>query len=122
MLKIRSRSRISRLNSRQRKKHHVAEFQELGFTLLIRFHTAQPDAEFDQFLDAFIAVAEHHRLQVGGVGGRPPIEETNGFIVAERGSVSAAQRDALLVWLRARPEVRQAQASDWQDAWYGWDD
>jgi len=83
MLKTRSRSRIARLNSRQRKKHRVAEFQELG---------------------------------------RAPIEETDGFIVAERGSVSAAQRDALLAWLRARPEVREAQASDWQDAWYGWED
>jgi len=122
MLKTRSRSRIAHLNSRQRKKHHVAEFQELGFTLLIRFHTAQPDAEFDQFLDSLIGVVEHHHLLVGGVGGKAPIEETDGFIVAQRGSVSAAQRDALLAWLRARPEVKEAEASDWQDAWYGWEE
>lgn len=122
MLKTRSRSRIARLNSRQRKKHRVAEFQELGFTLSIRFHRAQPDGEFDQFLDAFIAVVEHHHLLVGGLGGRLPIEETDGFIAAERSSVSAAQRDALLAWVRARPEVKEAQASEWQDGWYGWDD
>lgn len=122
MLKTPSRSRIARLNRRQRKKHHVAEFEELGFTLYVRFHAPQPDAEFGQFMDAFIAVVEQHRLLLGGLGGRPPIVETDGFIVAESGSVSAAQRDALLEWLRNWPAVSEARASEWQDAWYGWDD
>lgn len=122
MLKTRSRSRIARLNRRQRKKHYVAEFEQLGFTLFVRFHTPQPETEFDEFLDAFIELVERHRLLVAGVGGRLPIAETEGFIVAERGSVSVGQRDLLLEWLRNRPAVSEAQASGWQDAWYGWDD
>ncbi len=38
---------------------------------------------------------------------------------AGRGSVTEQERDAVLDWLRSRPEVREVRASGLKDVWYG---
>lgn len=120
MLTISSARKIARLNRRQRKKHHVGEFQEMGFTLNLRFKEPQPEVEVDQFWEAFIPVLDELRLLLVGLGGPLPILVTDAFVSAETGSVSDVQRDAVLAWLRASPVVAEATATEWQDAWYGW--
>jgi uncharacterized protein YggL (DUF469 family) len=37
----------------------------------------------------------------------------------ERGSPSEEDREAVIAWLRARPEVVDARAQDFKDAWHG---
>ncbi|KZE27357.1 YggL family protein [Crenobacter luteus] len=114
MLTSLSARKLARLNRRQRKKRHVAEFQELGFALSVSFHTPLDEAARDAYFDALIGTVEGLGLAYGG-------GDTGGFVtVSGRGSVSPAQRDSLLAWLRGWPAVAEARAGDWQDAWYGW--
>ncbi|MFK7088628.1 YggL family protein [Chromobacterium violaceum] len=107
-----SQRRLKHWNRRQRKKHHVGEFQELGFALEVRFHTELDDAACDAWLDALIEVVERMGLAYGG-------GDTGGFVSTwERGSVTPAQRDALLAWARSYPAVAEAHASELLDAWH----
>lgn len=112
MLTSTSRRKLARLNRRQRKKHHVAEFQELGFVLSVSFHAPLGEAARDAYFDALIETVEGLGLAYGG-------GDTVGFVtVFGRGSVSPAQRDSLLAWLRGYPAVAQAEADELTDAWY----
>lgn len=113
--------RLVRWNRRQRKKLRLGEFQELGFTLYLTFHTPLDDGAFDPFWDAIIAHIEALDLCVGGLGGQLPIAEAEGFISRwGRGTVTPEQQASLLDWCRARPEVSEARASELVDAWHGW--
>lgn len=112
-----------RLNRRQRKKQRVGEFQELVFEVRIQFRQSMDDASHDAFLDGFIALIESRHLAVGGMGGRLPLMETEGIVSAwGRGSPTEADRQAVLDWLRQRPEVAGAEVGDFVDGWYGWED
>ncbi|GGY21859.1 YggL family protein [Paludibacterium paludis] len=107
-----SQRRLTNWNRRQRKKFHVGEFQELGFALNVRFHAPLDEAACDAYVDALIEVVERMGLAYGG-------GDTGGFVTTwERGSVTPAQRDALLAWVRGYPAVSEANASELQDAWY----
>lgn len=114
-----SKRRLARWNQRQRKKFHAGEFQELGFTLALRFSKALDAPALDAFHDDLFAVLDAQGLIVGGLGGALPLARTTAFVAAWRGSVSEAQRDTLLDWLRTRPEVAEARASAWEDCWRG---
>ncbi|MEJ8673096.1 YggL family protein [Chromobacterium amazonense] len=106
-----SQRRLRQWKRRQRKKHHVGEFQELGFALEVRFHAELDDAACDAWLDALIEEVERMGLAYGG-------GDTGGFVSTwERGSVTLAQRDALLAWVRSYPGVSNAKASELLDAW-----
>lgn len=118
MLTSPSARKLARLNRRQRKKHHVAEFRELGFTLTVRFESPQQEADLDNFWDGLFLEAERLNLIVGGLGGRLPLSETGAFVVATNGSVQAEQRESLLAWLSTWPTVANASASEMIDAWY----
>ncbi len=118
MLQSLSARKLARLNRRQRKKHHVAEFRELGFTLFVHFKTPQQQADLAQFWDALYLQAEDLALIIGGLGGRLPLSETSAFVVAQQGSVSAEQRESLLNWLNAWPAVASANAGEMIDAWH----
>lgn len=117
-----STGRLRRLNRRQRKKLRLGEFQELVFEVRLSFKEPLDGAAFEPFLDAFIDFIEMRRLAVGGLGGRLPLTETDGMISAwERGSPVDGDRQAVLAWLQARPEVAQAEVGEFVDGWYGWD-
>jgi uncharacterized protein YggL (DUF469 family) len=118
-----SRRTVARLNRRQRKKLRVGEFQELAFSFDVTFASALDEAQWHLLWSDFIDCVESLGLQVAGFGGAFPLTETGAFVVRfGRGSVSPEQRDALLAWLRNRPEVASAHASDFVDAWHGWED
>lgn len=118
MLTSPSSRKVAKLNPRQRKKHHVAEFRELGFTLTVVFKSPQVEADLDGFWDGLFLEAERLDLIVGGLGGRLPLSETGAFVIATQGSVQAEQRESLLTWLKAWPTVENCSASDMTDAWY----
>lgn len=124
MLKqIPSARKLARLNRRQRKKLRVGDFQELVFEIRIRFHQTMEEARLDTFLDDFIELIESRRLVVGGFGGTLPLLATDGIVSTfKRGSPTEEDRQAVLDWVRQRPEVAEVEAGEFIDGWYGWDD
>ena len=124
MLKqIPSARKLARLNRRQRKKLRVGEFQELVFEVRIRFHQAMKEARLDTFLDDLIELTESRRLAVGGFVGTLPLLATEGIVsTLKRGSPTEEDRQAVLNWVRQRPEVAEVEVGDFVDGWYGWDD
>lgn len=112
---------IRRLNSRQRKKQRVGEFQEFVFAIRVSFKEALVDSALDRFVDEFISLLASRGLMVAGLGGKLPLAATEGIIsLAERGSPTAEDRQAVLDWLSQRADVARAEAGDMVDAWYGW--
>jgi uncharacterized protein YggL (DUF469 family) len=115
-----SASRIKRLTSRQRKKRRVGEFKELGFEVDLVFDLPMDGEPYGDFMSDLFLFLESRALLAGGFGGRKPLLETGGFVARiERGSVTEADAEAIIEWLRARPEVRDARASHLFDAWHG---
>jgi len=113
--------RIRRLKPRQRKKQRVGEFRELSFEADVVFRAPMQGEPYDDFLAAFSSFLESRGLLAGGFGGAMPLVDTGGVVArAERGSVSEDDAQAVVGWLRARPEVVDAKASHLFDAWYGY--
>ncbi|GGP24736.1 50S ribosome-binding protein YggL [Silvimonas amylolytica] len=116
-----SRRRISKLNTRQRKKLHVAEFQELGFDIHIAFKSALDDAGLTGFAEDLFDHVEKQGWTLGGLGGHLPLTETSAFVCkAAPGSLGDADRDALVAWLKTRSDVADARAEGLVDVWHGW--
>jgi uncharacterized protein YggL (DUF469 family) len=117
-----SACRIKRLKPRQRKKQRVGEFQELSFEADVVFRAPMQGEPYDDFLAAFSNFLEARGLLAGGFGGTMPLEATSGIVAkADRGSANEEDAAAVVEWLRARPEVRDAKASHLFDAWYGYE-
>lgn len=115
------RTRLQRWNRRQLKKLCLGEFQELGFTLTLTFHTPLDVVALEPFWDAIITHIEAQGLCIGGLGGRLPITEMDGFVSRwGRGTVTPEQQASLLDWCQTRPEVKQVHADELCDAWHGW--
>lgn len=111
-LVIPSRRRLANWNRRQRKKHHAGEFTEFGFILSVQFATPLEAATREHYVAALIEQVEALGLTYGG-------DESNGFVTTyTSGSVTLAQRDALLSWVSAYPAVAKADVSDLLDAWH----
>lgn len=104
------------MNKRQRKKHHLGEFVQLGFEL--RFCTPADWSDESQvaFWDACIGQVEALGLAVGGGTGVC----WNVFVTGSRNhdSVTPAQRHALVGWLTAHPAVSEIRPGELEDAWY----
>jgi uncharacterized protein len=117
-----SSGRIRQLNRRQRKKLHLGEFQQLIFSVHAQFQPPLDESAYMALWTEFINFIESRNLWVGGLGGDLPLAETEGVIQAiGSGSSSEEDRQAVVAWLRARPEVTSASADDLVDGWYGWD-
>lgn len=118
----RAAARVRRLKPRQRKKQRVGEFQELSFEVDLVFQAPMAGEPYDDFLNAFARFLETRDLLAGGFGGAMPLVETGGVVArAGRGSVSEDDAQAVIGWLRARPDVVDAKASHLFDAWYGYE-
>jgi uncharacterized protein YggL (DUF469 family) len=117
----RSTSRMRRLNPRQRKKLRVGEFKEHCFDIELVFHAPMRGEPYHDFINDFFGFLEQRGLLGGGFGGREPFSETEGVIAnIQRGSPSEEDREAVVQWLRARPEVVDARAKEFEDAWHGY--
>ena len=118
----RAARRVRRLNARQRKKQRVGEFTELSFEVDLVFHAPMNGEPYDDFLNAFAQFLESRGLLAGGFGGAMPLVETGGVVArADRGSAGEDDAQAVVAWLRARPDVVDAKASHLFDAWYGYE-
>lgn len=103
------------MNKRQRKKHRRGEFQELGFALQFRTPDDWPDAQQHDFWVQCIGQIEALGLVVGGGTGVC----WNVFVTGRpRHSVTVAQRQALLDWLKAHWATSDVHAGPLQDAWH----
>jgi uncharacterized protein YggL (DUF469 family) len=117
----RSTSRMRRLNARQRKKLRVGEFKEHCFDIELVFHSPMRGEPYHDFINDFFGFLEQRNLLGGGFGGQEPFSETEGVIAnIERGSPTEEDREAVVQWLRGRPEVVDARAMDFKDAWHGY--
>lgn len=117
----RSTSRMRRLNARQRKKLRVGEFKEHCFDIELVFHSPMRGEPYHDFINDFFGFLEQRDLLGGGFGGKEPFSETEGVIAnIERGSPTEEDREAVVQWLRGRPEVVDARARDFKDAWHGY--
>jgi uncharacterized protein YggL (DUF469 family) len=102
-----------RRSMRQRKKLHVAEFQELGFEYEVKLKDLisleMEEMIIERFLDEVINVRQ---LQLGG-------GIHHGFVSSPGRSYTADEdREAVRTWLSACPEVAQVIVGDLKDAWY----
>ena len=99
-------------NHRQRKKLHLGEYKELGFTFSVEFHEELDSAAHDALLEAFISeVIEQRQLMCGG-------SFSWGFVCRDtRCDASDEDRVAVRDWLAARGEIKSAEVSELVDAW-----
>jgi uncharacterized protein YggL (DUF469 family) len=104
-----------RYNRRQRKKLHIAEFQEFGFS--VQATLRDPHADFDALLDAFIECVEARGLVVGGGIGEALLGFVTSGSVAE--PVTEAKRDSVAEWLIGRAEFSKIEVGPLTDAWRG---
>jgi uncharacterized protein YggL (DUF469 family) len=95
---------------RQSKKLHIGEFQELGFLFEA---TLKAGANEHTFFEAFLTEAiDLNKLGFGGWATGGSVEKHG------RGSVTEEQRQMVLNWLVARPEVAALSATGLVDMWY----
>lgn len=102
---------MSKKRSRRlRKKLHVGEFKQMGFAFEAALH---PGANDDALIDAFLGEAiAPMKLCFGGW-------ITGGAVChLDWRSVSEEERDSVLSWVKARPEVISVQATELYDMWY----
>lgn len=105
------------MKRRLRKKLRRGEYRELGFELCFALPEHWDEETQLQFWDRAIEQIEALGLAIGGaVGPRWDVVVTS---LADRASVTAAQREALLAWLAADPDISALQAGPLIDAWYG---
>ena len=115
-----SKKRIHRLNTRQRKKLRVGEFQELVFLMRWTNRLDLSDDELNAQFDDFISMIEARGLLFGGTfssSGGDGIVTTDG-----RRSTTVEDRESVVIGLRNRAEVSTVDAGEFVDGWYGWDE
>ncbi len=95
---------------RLRKKLHVGEFQEFGLAYKTAIKAGSNEVLFvDALLDELI---DPRGMEFGGWA-------AGGFVSkAGRGTVTEEDRQALIDWLKQRPEVESIRISGPLDAWY----
>jgi uncharacterized protein YggL (DUF469 family) len=110
------------MNKRLRKKKHLGEFRQMGFSAECRLRSGLSSAEFDQFTDEFIAQAIEARRLVFGGGGSPN-RGWSGIVCRDASHDSTTDGDKAAVhhWLEQRPEVESFRLSDFWDVWHGTD-
>jgi uncharacterized protein YggL (DUF469 family) len=106
-------------NARQRKKHRVGEFQEMGFEFSADIADGASGDNTDDLLSRFIeeAVEPAELAVAAGINDGA----LHGFAVAggRRGSVTPEQRERLEQWLRSAGAFSNVQVGPLRDAWHG---
>ncbi|MYM68040.1 DUF469 family protein [Pseudoduganella sp. FT55W] len=102
-----------RRSARLRKKLHLEEFQEFGFSFEATVDAACSGERYDAIVDAFLEqVVEARGLGMGG-------NLSGAYIQAmDRSSASDADREAVQAWLEAQPELGNVLVHPLSDAWY----
>lgn len=103
---------------RLRKKLHLGDFQELGFSVEVRL---MPSAvpTFDQALDAWIDFVESRTWAFGG-GGSMDSRKFWGFVTRfGSGTLTEEDRRAAKTWLNETSWTEGGEVGPLQDAWHG---
>ena len=100
---------------RLRKKMHIEEFQEVGFSVAWRFPEGTSVEQIDQDVDAFInEVIEPNKLAFDGSG----YLAWEGLICTQEvGKCTDEDRDVVRKWLEARG-MTDVQVSELVDIWW----
>jgi uncharacterized protein len=102
---------------RLRKKLHVGEFQEFGFTLTFTIDLQQKN--FNDALDGWIDYVESQGWCFGG-GGSVSGSEIAGYLCQyDGGTLTESDREQAAKWLAAQSWVLSHQLDPLSDAWYG---
>ncbi len=102
---------------RLRKKLHVGEFQEFGFTLTFTIDLQQK--RFDDALDGWLDYVESQGWCFGG-GGSVSGGEIAGYLCQyDGGTLTESDRERAAKWLAAQSWVLSHQLDPLSDAWYG---
>ncbi|WMN89370.1 YggL family protein [Vibrio parahaemolyticus] len=107
--------KIDNKSRRIRKKLFLGEFAILGFEISCETDINDFD-RYDVFVDDFVDYIDGLGLCFGGGG----LELFEGFLcTTERyGNATEEQKEQVLAWLEARPEVKTAKAGELVDANY----
>lgn len=105
------------MNKRIRRKHHLGEFQILGFEVLFETPMTWGDREVMALLDAMIDWVEAHGLGIGGSMGPGRCAH---FVcpLAARRSTTPAEREAFAQWISTQPGLSHIVVGPLMDAWY----
>lgn len=100
---------------RLRKKMHLGEFQELGFSVAWHFAEGTAVEDIDKTLDAFIdEVIEPNGMAFDGSG----YLHWEGLICLQKlGNCSDEQRELIKSWLTAR-QLSEVKVSELFDIWW----
>jgi uncharacterized protein len=102
------------MKKRLRKKLHKGEFQEFGFDILIQFKQTISFDKKEIFIDDFIELIEELNLLFGGGGSELTLE---GFITAEKGSVTNLHENKISSWLESKSDLVESFKIEKKDAW-----
>jgi len=115
------------VNKRQRRKHHLGEFQELGFNVDASV-VPMDTPVFYAWFDTLIAIFEAHNLAVGGgcsvkdgihlaVSGVTPPRGSHGRWKSR--TCTEADRESVMRHLMGLPEVAAYTVGPLVDSWHG---
>lgn len=105
------------MKKRLRKKLHVGEFQELGFSVCFRLKDGLSEDEMGAFIKNFLKDAiESKNLCFAGSGNQV---EWDGLVMKNStGSVDEEQRKSICSWLEKNEKIESVETSDLIDVWY----
>jgi uncharacterized protein len=101
------------MKKRLRKKLHKGEFQEFGFDILIQFKQTISFDKKEVFIEDFIELIEELNLLFGGGGSELSLE---GFITAEKGSVTNLHENKISSWLESKSDIVESFKIEKKDA------
>lgn len=105
--------RNKRRSARLRKKLHIGEFQEFGFSFEAVLDESYSSEQIEQACDALLGeIVEPRGLGMGGWLSSAYFQKMG------RGSATDEDREALRAWLEARPEIRSVCIGPLTDGWY----
>ena len=83
------------MKKRLRRKKHVGEFRQTGFSVECRLRPGLSPGEFDQFMDDFIDhCVEAHGLLFGGGGSPEMLPEIRGEMIQVKASHTRGERES----------------------------
>jgi uncharacterized protein len=98
------------MKKRLRKKKHKGEFQEFGFEISLNVKPNSSPMETNLLFDELIELMEQENLLFGG-------SLSDGFITAEKGSVSDSNKIAIENWIHSKKGIILSYILEKKDAW-----
>lgn len=110
------------MRRRLRKKKHLGEFHQYGFSLVCLLREGLSSEEFDSFVDTFIADAIEARGLIFG-GGGSPAARWSGVVCRDHRYDSTTEEDCTFIreWLNRQAVVASFTISKPWDVWHGSD-